>query len=159
MTTPQFTCPIQRLWNSLRSVENLTALCYPNWDYIEMILPWRYFGGSFSFILAGFCLSIFESHPKINLNVFYSNEWPHRSENWVPDVYLFKLCSLILAPNHWYFGAFHLKIPQYLKNLTKTGRFVMLLSLLFGSVKEYLYLIGEETRLAKMKPPIYGHSH
>ena len=28
-----------------------------------------------------------------------------------------------------------------------------------GCDKEYLYVIGEETRLAKMKPPIYGHSH
>ena len=32
------------------------------------------------------------------------NEWPlNRSENEVPDVYSFKLCSLFLAPNHWYF--------------------------------------------------------
>ena len=58
------------------------------------------------------------------------------------------------------------EIFAFYRDIRQSSRFVFALAYkarwrrrVKGVRKEYLYLIGEETRLAKMKPPIYGHSH
>ena len=121
MPTPLFTRTIIRLWELPRALGS----CRVPWRVVvRLVKNWATWVSFTRGIILRLIFSQFwrvlslKSHPKIDLNCFCGDEWPlNRSENEAPDVYLFNLCSLVLAPNHWYLGVFHWKIPKYLSIL------------------------------------------
>ena len=86
----RFTCPITWQFGALASCREAW------WVVVCIVKNWATLSGFYPF-----CLSSFESHPKINLNGFYGNN--DHLIDWKMKYWMFTCVSLIWAPNHWYF--------------------------------------------------------